>query len=70
MLDSSHVAEMFAHAKLDDLDRVIQRHQLLAPLDQPARRRRRARQAIAGALMRIAVIIDDSADTRVAATAP
>jgi hypothetical protein len=68
MLDSIQITEMFLQSKRDDIERVVQRQKLLAEIDQ-AKRGVRARQAVACALMRIARVIDESADGRIAAPA-
>jgi hypothetical protein len=66
MLDT--IEGIFAQAKRDDIERVVQRQKLRAEIDQP-KRGSRLRRAVAGALMRIAMVIDESADGRIVETA-
>jgi hypothetical protein len=68
MLDSIHFTEILAQSKREDIERKVRRQKLLAEIDAPDTGLH-ARQAIAGALMRLATIIDASATGREAATA-
>ena len=68
MWDSSPITEMLARSKCDDIERVAQRQKLLPEIDQP-KRGLRPRHAVAGALMRIALVIDESAGRPIVGTA-
>ena len=68
MLDSIQITEIFLQSKHDDIERVVQRQKLLAEIDRP-KRGLRPRQAVASALMRIAMVIDESAGGRMVGTA-
>ncbi len=68
MLDGIQITEMVLRSKRDDIERVVERQKLLAKIDRP-RRALHPRQAVAGALMRIAMVIDESAGGRIAGTA-
>jgi hypothetical protein len=60
MLDSIQFAEIFAQSKRDDIERNVARGRLLAQIGERGSGLR-VRQAIAGALVRLATIIDAGA---------
>lgn len=67
-MDSIQFTEIFAQAKRDDIERALARQKLLAQIDERAVGLH-PRQALAGALVRLAMIIDAGAGSRATATA-
>lgn len=67
MLDGIDIAEMYVRAKRDDIERAARTQALLRDVPE-ARRCLHPRQMVAGALVRLAMLIDESAGWRIASS--